>query len=57
MPLRVKAVGQVIVGLKLHAPSSLRPGDVFNVDFVMRDEELQSVVGGIAAEVHIAKEQ
>lgn len=53
IPLPVKALGQMNIGLRLRVPKTAKRGDVITVDFLRRTVDGKRALGGVAVQIRV----
>ena len=45
------------MGLRLHVPPDVQPGQVLTMDLVQRDETGKRILGGLAIEIYVTQSE
>jgi hypothetical protein len=53
VPVAMRGLEQLTLGLRLHVPANAKPGAVFKMDLIQRDKNGKHILGGLAIEIHV----
>jgi hypothetical protein len=57
LPLLLRGREQLVMGLLLHLPPDVQPGQVLTMDLVQRDESGKRILGGLTIEIQVIRSE